>query len=188
MECTNEQMSFSNDDILLCNKRQRIESTVNDTLNSYPYVYRCVQAIGYMDKNPLNIVPGLTNEEYVKLVGNYILNILQTFFSGCGLLHSKSRSNIDQNYFDIFVKTPLNQTDMNLNFSLLYASLEKHVSEAFYKIKCHWETFQCSSEGNWLYFYFRMSDDYERDGLWCYTRNLENLENHESVGSDDIPI
>lgn len=187
MEYTNEEMSFSDDELLPSNKRQRTGSDVNDTLSCYPYIYRCVQAMGYMDNNPLNIAPGLTNEEYVKLVGNYIWNILLTFFSGCGLFHSKSRSNIDQNHFDIFVNTPLNQTDMNLNFSLLYASLEKHVSEAFYKIKCHWETFQCSSEGNWLYFYFRMSDDddYERDGLWCYTKNLENL---EMVDSDAIPV
>ena len=129
------------------NKKRRMNNVSDvsdekfvDELEQMPYLYRSIQAINFMNKNPFVIENfcNLFNE-----IEQYLLFIIHKFFSGVGFFYNrrnrecfKISNNISEEYgnicyFDMIVYSNLSHSVMNMNFSNFIYYLERKISDAF---------------------------------------------------------
>lgn len=156
---------------MLSNKRRRNEiGTINDTnlidrLDNYPYLLRSIQAGEYMVENPIVLDESrvYNNSEIITIVKGYFINIINIFFSGCGLYYEKDDYLAEEDdRIDMYISTPLPESQFNLNFAIFNGQFENMCRKSFDSQKYKYEV-SCRGEISLIWMNFRILKDEDKD-------------------------
>lgn len=167
------------------NKKARCEendTSVSDILNAYPYIHRGIQASAWMKRNSLIFHPELNKDETISLCYSYIFDLFKRFYSECGLSYNPEIQEVSDGCMEILIETPINETEMDVHFSLFLSFLQDNIKNAFYVAVRDWYNISCVPEGNCLWIKIDLNIDehsniicYDKDKKRTYTKNPDNI-------------
>lgn len=159
-EVNNEIVKFDTDVLL-------------DNLNEFPFIYRSIQAVSFMKSNPLVLPMNLSKKEYLILTRNYIFEITKMFFGGCGLSYNLNDQSLSDERMEIFIETPVNETMIDINFSLFMSFLEFTLKSSYSSKIDNLRSIGCRGEGNLIWIEIDLSsDDSYFNAISYFRRNL----------------
>lgn len=162
----------------MANKRRRINDVETENINfnseeilnnldTYPFLYRAIQSISYIKKNPLMLS---SNSNITEEIKNYIMEVTRLYYGGLGLSYNPNETKINENTLEIYIDTPFTNEDASLNLYFFLELMKKEVKDSFFRNNLIFKKITFVVDGNMLWFNVTLfrNDEEMNNNNWDY--------------------
>lgn len=151
--------------ILLTDFIPLFSQKMDSKLETKPFILRSINALFYIEENPLLFSSTCTKEQSLVETKNYIFNLLNTFFSGCGLSYTPDKQALKRNTLIIDILTPVGTEMFNINFSMFLSCIHLTIKKAYKDRFGNIKTISCFGRLNSIWIEINVEEDKYYDDI-----------------------